>query len=479
MVESLLPYSLIPTLLLALVSFFMAVLCAWLELKYVVAICAVVSFGFIIAALRGIHRIAFLSFLLVFLIPVNLDINFFVVKHVGGAASISISGAWCVAVVLFLIFIVRNRGRNVEIGAEFLAICFYIVCGLISLVNAVYPMLSIFEMIRLLMLSVVMLVVLNVSERDLLEKLVFFIAIAVCVQSIVAMIQFFTRSFPSMDIIGIKTLKDLFPGQKVHRAMGTLGHPNFLGYYLELNLPVVFGVFLISRKGAIKLLSGIALLLGTASLVMSKSRGAWVAYPFAMIMTVFLIYGKSLFTRQLFVKIVGIFILATVFSLFLAPAIIERFVGKDYQALAIRMPLNKAALSIIHQYPLVGVGMNNFSEVFKFYDTTGHSMIFKGFKHVVHNLYLLVATETGILGLIALLSIFAVPFFRTIKVVRFSEDLLLRGIAVGGAMGLWAHLIHGFIDPGFLVSQPASLSVFFIIGLIGSSYRISLRQRVK
>jgi O-antigen ligase len=192
-------------------------------------------------------------------------------------------------------------------------------------------------------------------------------------------------------------------------------------------------------------LSGVAFILGTVALILSKSRGAWVAYPFAMAGTVFLTYGKSIIRKNVFVKILGLAFLGIALIVSFSPFIIERFLGKDYQAMAVRMPLNKAALSIISQFPVFGVGLNNFSEVFKTYDVTGHAMIFRGYKHVVHNIYLLVATETGIVGLMAFLGIFAVPLFRAIKVFKYSGDEKSRGIVAGAIMGICAHLIHGLI----------------------------------
>lgn len=458
-----------------------AILCAALGIKYILAMCLAGMAALLFVTLRSSYKVFLLSFLLLFLIPVNLDINFYVVKHVGGAASISISGAWCVASILFLILARKNiyASHRIEAGAEFVSIIVYIAFGILSFVNSAYPLLSVFEVVRLLMLLVVTLAVLNISDRNVIQKMAFFLALAVLAQSLLAFVQFFVKSFPSMDIIGIKTVKELFPGQKVHRAMGTLGHPNFLGYYLELNLPIILGLFLTSWTRTTKIIAGLALVLGTVALILSKSRGAWVAYPFAMMGTVFLTYGRSFFSKHVFVKAVGLFLLASLLVLFFLPSIVERLVGKDYQALSIRMPLNKAAISIIAQHPFIGVGLNNFSEVFKSYDTTGHSLIFRGFKHVVHNMYLLVATETGIVGLLAFLGIFAVPFLRLFRSLVHCEDLFLRSMIVGGTMGLWAHLIHGFADPGFIVSPTASQSIFFIIGFVGASYRICRKQRAQ
>lgn len=470
----------IPTFF-ALVASFIAILSAGQELKYILAVCASITFALFFAILGARYKVLLVSFLLLFLIPVNLDINFFVVKHVGGAASLSISAAWCAALILLIVLARKNiyELHRIEAGAEFLSVFVYVACGLLSLINSVYPLLTSLEIVRILMLLVVTIAVLNVSDRELIQRMALFLIIAVLIQSFLACVQFSMKSFPAMDIIGIRTIKDLFPGQKVHRAMGTLGHPNFLGYYLELNLPIVLAVFLNSWTRTIKTIAGITLILGTVALILSKSRGAWIAYPFAMVGAILFTYGRSFFSKYVFVKALGLFLLLSLLVILFMPAIIERVLGRDYQSISVRMPLNKAALSIIYQHPLIGVGLNNFSEVFKSYDTTGHALIFRGFKHVVHNMYLLVATETGIIGFFSFLGIFAVPFYRLFRSFLHCKDTFLRGIIAGGAMGLWAHLVHGFVDPGFVVSPTASLAVFFIIGFIGASYRICRKQEAQ
>jgi O-antigen ligase len=88
----------------------------------------------------------------------------------------------------------------------------------------------------------------------------------------------------------------------------------------------------------------------------------------------------------------------------------RRLTRDDYRSAESRIPLNKAALSIIRQNPLLGVGLNNGSEVFRRYDTTGHARLLKE-RQVVHNLHLLVWMEVGTLGLAAFWAIFTGCFW--------------------------------------------------------------------
>ncbi len=63
----------------------------------------------------------------------------------------------------------------------------------------------------------------------------------------------------------------------------------------------------------------------------------------------------------------------------------DRFTHDDYGSAKTRGPLNEAAFSVIRQFPVFGVGLNNMAMVFKKYDKTGYSRMFVGKNHVVHN----------------------------------------------------------------------------------------------
>ena len=134
-----------------------------------------------------------------------------------------------------------------------------------------------------------------------------------------------------------------------------------------------------------------------------------------------------------------------------------------------RWPLVRAAFSVVKQFPVFGVGLNNLGNAFPRYDTTHYSRVFGPVNHVVHNLYMLVWAEVGTVGLLAFLWSFIGPFWIALRAYR-SADPFIKGIAVGGSAGLVAHLIHGLFDPGFKLSLPISSLIACQIGMIGAAY---------
>lgn len=158
------------------------------------------------------------------------------------------------------------------------------------------------------------------------------------------------------------------------------------------------------------------------------------------------------------------------------PVIEKRFSHKDYQSAESRKPLNRAALSIIMQHPVSGVGLNNFAEVFHQEDSSGFARIFravnasgqvKHYRQVVHNLYLLVWAELGVFGLLAFLGQFIVAI-ATLCWKR-CKDRSTQALRIGVCAGLTAQLLHGLFDPGFKTSFSVSLLVYCLLGMLAAA----------
>jgi O-antigen ligase len=149
------------------------------------------------------------------------------------------------------------------------------------------------------------------------------------------------------------------------------------------------------------------------------------------------------------------------------PTVKKRIFHDDYRSAEQRIPLNQAALSVIRQYPVFGVGLNNGGKIFKQYDATGKSRIWKHSGHVVHNLFLAVCMDVGVVGLVAFLGIFIVSFRAAYKTLQ-RVSRWYRGVLIGISAGIIAHLVHGLFDPGFLTAMNISTLVFTLLGVIGA-----------
>ena len=194
-----------------------------------------------------------------FAIPLNLDVHFLFRPHHGGAASIGISASMLCVIGLYVVWIYRYKTRQLSplvvfdrnlIWASILFMC----VGILSLWNARHAELVFLEEIRLLTFFLTMLVVMNFRSDKLLRVFVIFLTISAFAQGSLASLQFVGNTSLGLDIFGELELKELDIGSTVTRATGTIGHPNVLGYYLEIMFPLILALLLTEKRFFLRLL---------------------------------------------------------------------------------------------------------------------------------------------------------------------------------------------------------------------------------
>lgn len=179
----------------------------------------------------------------------------------------------------------------------------------------------------------------------------------------------------------------------VIRAYGTLPHPNILGGFL------VFSIFMSlylyersSKKGWI----AVALFLQVITLFITYSRAALFALMGGLVIWMILHVIKEKKMPSVWKPAA----LGAILSLLLFyPQLLHRGGLFSYNQSAVesdqmRLSMQKVALSIIKDHPWFGVGFNNYLLAFQSYaEGLNVQPIF------VHNIYLLIAAETGLIGL--------------------------------------------------------------------------------
>lgn len=171
----------------------------------------------------------------------------------------------------------------------------------------------------------------------------------------------FTIATPSI------ALANIF-GINLMRAYSTFSHPNSLAGFLAVSLLIVL---------ALKKKISFWLLIPLIAFVLSFSQGAWVS-----IILAFLI----IFQNRGILKLLPL--LLTIFSLavFLLPDVNIHIAASFSE----RKLLMEEALQIFSVKPVFGVGLNN-------------SLLISKTLQPVHNIYLLIASETGTIGLVLLI----------------------------------------------------------------------------
>lgn len=405
-------------------------------------------------------------------IALNLDYNFFYRSYVG-VTSIDISVSLLSVLIIFCFFAYDARfsyrgsyhfQMNGKIIFPFLG---YIAAGCLSLIAAEHFDLSFLELARLLVLLFLLFVVMNLQDRKYIDVLILCLSIDMAVEACFGLYQFKTGNLLGLQVFGEKEiiLQDI--GVVAKRATGTIGDPNIFGYFFEMLIPLSFAMFIAERRFLIKCWYFFATCLGCAGIYTTLSRGAWMTLPLS-IGFVFLIMFRGRFLR--ISTFIWVWCAALVFStiLFMSfDVVYNRFTHDDFGSAETRGPLNEAAFSVISQFPVFGVGLNNMAMVFKKYDKTGYSRMFVGKNHVVHNMYLLIWTEVGTVGLAAflcmLIMVLYIGFYHLYRVHYWD-----RGILAGLLAGIMAQGMHAMADPGFKTMMNMSMLFYTYIGLVGA-----------
>lgn len=175
--------------------------------------------------------------------------------------------------------------------------------------------------------------------------------------------------------------------------LATFPHPNVLAGFLVISLVFILqGLSLKAFKDRPywKIFLSLSLVLGLAALFLTFSLSAWLA--FLLITVPFLLLSIYPKIKALMISaglILIVFSLSLRFS-FLAPE----------SSFSRRSQLNKISWQMFLDRPLTGVGLNNFTATMEKY---GYVTAATRFLQPVHNIYLLILSETGIIGCLGFL----------------------------------------------------------------------------
>lgn len=245
-------------------------------------------------------------------------------------------------------------------------------------------------------------------------------------------------------------------GQLFLRPYATFSHPNmFAGYALVVLLLIVSLLF---QKKQLRVAVAIAVISGVVGLLLSLSRTVLVAGILAGLFVVSQSLRESI-TRK---KLLLFLSMQTVilFMLLLFPQIISRLFSLSFgESLVQREVLATAAVRMILHVPFFGVGLNNFLPSLPAF--SGNTLVLQP----VHNIYLLIASETGFLGFLFFISLLwvlgkrlATSYLRSIGSRKWEMFFLL--------LALFAILFSGLFDHYFLTLQQGQLLFALVVGLI-------------
>lgn len=244
----------------------------------------------------------------------------------------------------------------------------------------------------------------------------------------------------------------IFRSQPGERIQGFMGHYMTQAGLLLLFICAALSLFLFSRdKG--RWLWGIAFLLTVFSLALTLTRSAWVGFVVAFSFILLLHKPKSLILVPV---VVGLFLL-------LSPQPMKKralsIFSPDNYSNQQRIQYLKAGIKIIKEFPLLGTGPDTVDMVFQNpkYELSGEA---KRNVHL-HNNFIQIAAERGILTLLAWLTFIVWTFVSLIPLLKNRDPSIFPYAAAAGA-ALLALVTAGFFEYNFADSEVTVLFLYLI-----------------
>jgi O-antigen ligase len=224
------------------------------------------------------------------------------------------------------------------------------------------------------------------------------------------------------------------------RVVSVFDNPNILAIYLIMILPFALYMMISATARRAKLLGAISVGSVMICIVLTWSRGAWIA-AILSVMLFLLIYSKKTFRYMIFGTLFIPFI-----SLFLPQSVIRRFTSignlSDSSTLY-RVYTWKGSLRLIddHLFSGIGYGTNAYQEMYPQYAYAG----IEAAEHS-HSLILQILVGTGIIGLVAFVTVMFLFTQMNLEHIRDTKDASGRLIANSAFCSIIAALIFGLFD---------------------------------
>lgn len=218
------------------------------------------------------------------------------------------------------------------------------------------------------------------------------------------------------------------------REAGTLGSPNTAASVIALLLPAALGLLLAPVDRSVRRLALAALAVGVPALVLTGSRGGWLTFFLSCSIVAAVTLRRRVVAPRAAVRLAfGIAVLLLPLAGFVA----QRLNEADPASARSRLPLARLAVDMIEDNPVLGVGLNN--TVLRIPDYAGPDYT-QDWLYVVHNKYLLVASEAGLLALAAFVWFLVKTVQCALRCLR-SGDLLIAPLALSLLAGLLGSMI--------------------------------------
>ncbi|HMM19890.1 MAG TPA: O-antigen ligase family protein [Selenomonadales bacterium] len=246
------------------------------------------------------------------------------------------------------------------------------------------------------------------------------------------------------------------------RAGAHFSHVNRLAFFLDIYIPLLYVATIekniLPRK--CRIFTGAVLAVAIPALVYTGTRGAWLAVGLTFMAYALL---KIRDNKKLGIALCLVFVILAS-ALLSSEPVRDRFAtifNPQFSSNSERVLIWESAVAMWRDYPLTGVGLDNFEKMEEIYLSPLHK---EPIHTHAHNIFLNFLAETGLVGLSGFLGLFACILCRLARHSR--NPLMTAAILITCNL-----LLHGLVDNNFY-HQASMQAYWFVLGLSIASVKI-------
>ena len=261
------------------------------------------------------------------------------------------------------------------------------------------------------------------------------------------------------------------------RVYSYLGNPNLLGGYLLPAIALSIAAVFVWRGPIQKTLAAIMVIMNSACLYFTDSRGAWLAMALliAVLLLLFYYWWREYLPRfwrvwllpMVFGSLGGLLLVAFLSLEPLRLRLMSIFAGRGDSSNNFRINVWEACFKIIRDYPFTGIGPGHdaFNQIYPRYMNSRYPAL------SAYSIYLEHIVEMGYIGLGCFLWLIVVTFNHGIRqLTRLRNERNKRGIWLIAAIAATAGLsLHGLVDTVWYRPQISTLW-WFMMAIVASYY---------
>jgi hypothetical protein len=369
----------------------------------------------------------------------------------------------------FSLFRLHKHTRNTIQKKYFFLLGFFLFFLVCNNIFATRPLLSIYGWIKFFELAFLTLYLSRtIYYHYQLSLIALAFAISAIFESLLAMAQYLNQGSLNgiFYYVGERAFTGSTPGianasiggTLVLRPYATFSHPNVLAGYLLISMVLVWSLLLKDNKRWIQIIAGISLVLSSIALLLTFGRVAILIWALLLSIVFFKLLFKKIKKVRSRLVLVGFVLIGfgILGSFHLSEEIITRFSQTSLfeESVTERAELLEASLVMIEQHPILGVGQYTFIPALA---PLQKPMPLGLYLQPVHNIFVLITAETGVVGILLFLWLLITTALRIKK-----QEARIKGIFF---VLMLIIVITGSLDHYWLTLQQGQLLFATVIGL--------------